>query len=99
VPVTYPEAALGAQIKVPTPDGSSVTVKVPAGTASGRKLRVRGRGAPTSGGGKGDLLVTVDVVVPATLSDAARKALEDYAAEAATSGNDPRAHLNAMIGG
>jgi molecular chaperone DnaJ len=99
VPVTYPEAALGAQIKVPTPDGSSVTVKVPAGTASGRKLRVRGRGAPTSGGGKGDLLVTVDVIVPSTLSDAARKALEDYAAEAATSGADPRAHLNAMIGG
>ncbi len=99
VPVTYAEAALGAQVRVPTPDGSAVTVKIPPGTASGRRLRVRGRGAPTSGGGKGDLLVTVDVVVPATLSESARKALEDYAAQAAASEGDPRAHLNAMIGG
>jgi molecular chaperone DnaJ len=99
VPVTYPEAALGAQVRVPTPDGSAVTVKVPPGTSSGRRLRVRGRGAPTTGGGKGDLLVTIDVVVPSSLSEPARKALEDYAAEAAGSGEDPRAHLNAMIGG
>ena len=96
VPVTYPEAALGAEVRVPTPDGSAVTVRVPPGTSSGRRLRVRGRGAPTSGGGHGDLLVTIDVSVPSKLSAAAKKALEDYAAE---SSDDPRAHLNPLLGG
>jgi len=96
VPVSYPEAALGADVRVPTPDGSAVTVRVPAGTSSGRRLRVRGRGAPTSGGGHGDLLVTIDVAVPSQLSPAARKALEEYANE---HHDDPRAHLNSMLGG
>ena len=99
VPVTYPEAALGAQVRVPTPDGSAVTVKVPAGTSSGRRLRVRGRGAPTSGGGKGDLLVTVDVVVPKSLSEPGAQGSGGLRGEASASGSDPRAHLNAMIGG
>jgi molecular chaperone DnaJ len=96
VPVTYPEAALGAEVRVPTPDGSGVTVRVPAGTSSGRRMRVRGRGAPTSGGGQGDLLVTIDVNVPSKLTDAAKKALEEYAEHESA---DPRAHLNAMLGG
>jgi len=96
VPVSYPEAALGADVRVPTPDGSAVTVRVPAGTSSGRRLRVRGRGAPTSGGGHGDLLVTIDVAVPSQLSPAARKALEEYANE---HHDDLRAHLNSMLGG
>ncbi len=96
VPVTYPEAVLGAEVRVPTPDGSAVTVKVPPGTSSGRRLRVRGRGAPTSAGGQGDLLVTIDVNVPSKLSDEARKALEEYAGQQLA---DPRAHLNAMLGG
>ena len=96
VPVTYPEAALGAEVRVPTPDGSAVTVRVPAGTSSGRRMRVRGRGAPTSGGGQGDLLVTIDVTVPSKLTDAAKKALEEYAEQDSA---DPRAHLNAMLGG
>ena len=96
VPVTYPEAALGADVRVPTPDGSAVTVRVPPGTSSGRRLRVRGRGAPTAGGGKGDLLVTIEVSVPSKLSPAARKALEEFAAEHA---DDPRAHLNPLLGG
>ncbi len=96
VPVTYPEATLGADVRVPTPDGAAVTVRVPAGTSSGRRLRVRGRGAPTTGGGKGDLLVTVEVSVPSKLSPAARKALEEFAAEHA---DDPRAHLNPLLGG
>ena len=86
VPVTFPEAALGAQISVPTLDGP-VTLKLPAGTASGRTFRVRGRGVP----GKGDLLATVEVAVPQRLSPAARKALEAFAAEAA---DDPREHLH-----
>ena len=73
VPVTFPEAALGAQVKVPTLDGSPVTVKIPAGTSSGRVLRVRGKGVTRKDGTKGDLLVTVEVAVPAKLSDEARR--------------------------
>ncbi|GAC1441897.1 MAG: molecular chaperone DnaJ [Mycobacteriales bacterium] len=85
VPVTFPEAALGANLSVPTLD-SPVTLKVPAGTSSGRTFRVRGRGVP----GKGDLLVTVEVAVPQRLSDEAREALEKYAAAA---GDNPREGL------
>ena len=90
VPVTYPEAVLGAQVPVPTPAGP-VTLKVPAGTTSGRTFRVRGKGVPRKAG-SGDLLVTVEVAVPATLSAEARTALEAYAAVAP---QDPRAHLAA----
>ena len=86
VPVTFPEAALGAQVAVPTLDGP-VTLRIPAGTSSGRTFRVRGRGVP---GKSGDLLVTVDVAVPATLTKEAVSALEAFA-EAAP--DDPRAHL------
>ena len=89
VPVTYPEVALGAEVKVPTPDGAAVTLRVPAGTASGRTFRVRGRGVPRKSGA-GDLLVTVEVAVPARLTDAAEKALRAYAAAAP---DDPRASL------
>lgn len=64
VPVSFPEAALGATVPVPTPTGEPVRIRVPAGTPSGRVLRVRGRGVP----GAGDLLVTVVVDVPTNLS-------------------------------
>ena len=74
VPVTFPEATLGATIKVPTLDGP-VTLKVPAGTKTGRTFRVKGRGVPASSGA-GDLLVTVEVAVPAQLSDTQREAVE-----------------------
>jgi molecular chaperone DnaJ len=90
VPVTFAEAALGTKVTVPTLDGP-VTVKVPAGTSSGRTLRVRGRGVRRKDGSTGDLHVTVQVVVPQRLTGEAKKALEDYAA--ATAGDDPRAHL------
>lgn len=91
VPVTYPEAALGADIKVPTLDGDPVTVRIPPGTRSGRTFRVRGRGVVPKSGEPGDLLVTVEVAVPSTLSAAERKAIEALAAvEPETS---PRAHL------
>ncbi|MGH3742685.1 MAG: molecular chaperone DnaJ [Micromonosporaceae bacterium] len=84
VPITFPEAALGTDLRVPTLDGS-VGVRVPPGTPSGRTFRVRGKGGPRrDGAGTGDLLVTVDVVVPQELSEAARKALADF--DAASSG-------------
>jgi molecular chaperone DnaJ len=67
LPVTYAEATLGAELKVPTLNGS-VTLKVPPGTASGRTFRIRGKGAPKPRGGRGDLLVTVNVDVPSKLS-------------------------------
>ena len=71
VPITFAEASLGTTLTVPTLDGS-VSLKVPAGTASGRTLRVRGHGVPGKGR-KGDLLVTLDVAVPVRLTPAQRK--------------------------
>jgi len=79
VPVTFGEAALGTKLTVPTLD-EPVTVKVPAGTESGKTFRVRGKGAPKAGGGRGDLLVTVDVAVPRKLTRTQRKLLQDFAA-------------------
>lgn len=90
-PVTFAEAALGANIKVPTLDGKSVTLRVPPGTPSGRTFRVKGRGVAPAKGTKGDLLVTVEVAVPQKLSDeqrAAIKALAEVEPEVS-----PRAHL------
>jgi len=89
VPITFAEAALGAEVKVPTLDGGPVTIKVPAGTRSGRTFRVRGRGVPVPRK-PGDLLVTVEVAVPAKLTNEERKAVE---ALAAVSHESPRAHL------
>jgi molecular chaperone DnaJ len=89
VPVTFPEAALGANITVPTLEGSPVTLKIPPGTRSGRTFRVKGRGV-SNGKSSGDLLVTVEVAVPTKLSDAERRAVEELAA---ASDESPRAHL------
>lgn len=80
VPVTFSEAALGAQIEVPTLDGSSVRLKVSPGTPPGRVLRARGHGVKTGRRSAGDLLVTLQVVVPQRLDDRAREALEAFAA-------------------
>ncbi|HEX3732486.1 MAG TPA: DnaJ C-terminal domain-containing protein, partial [Mycobacteriales bacterium] len=77
VPVTFPEAALGTEIEVPTLSGS-VTLRVPAGTPSGRTLRVRGKGISRADGRGGDLLVTIEVAVPKKLSRQAREALRAY---------------------
>jgi molecular chaperone DnaJ len=88
VPVTYAEAALGADVSVPTIDGA-VTLRIPAGTRSGRTFRVKGKGVPAKNGA-GDLLVTVEVDVPQAMTPEERAALEAYAAVAQT---DPRGHL------
>jgi molecular chaperone DnaJ len=90
VPVTFAEAALGAAIDVPTLDGGTVKLKVTPGIPSGRVLRVKGRGAVTKAR-TGDLLVTVQIVVPQRLDDSAREAVEAFAR--ATADQDVRAEL------
>lgn len=91
VPLAFDEAALGAQIQVPTLDGPPVRLKIPAGTPTGRTFRAKGRGGVTKAGGRGDLLVTVDVQVPAELSAEEQAAVE--ALRAARGTTDPRAGL------
>ena len=89
VPVTFAEAALGAEIAVPTMAGEPVTIRVPAGTRSGKVFRVSGRGV-SHGSSTGSLLVTIEVDVPAKLSSEERKAIETLAS---VSDESPRAHL------
>lgn len=93
VPITFAEAALGADITVPTIEGQPVKVRLPAGTRTGRTFRVRGRGVVTAKA-TGDLLVTVEVAVPTTLSDAERAAVQALA-DAAT--ESPRDHLADLL--
>jgi molecular chaperone DnaJ len=95
VPITFAEAALGADVRVPTLDGGSVKVRIPAGTPSGRTLRVKGKGV-VHGRRTGDLLVTVEVAVPRELNDDERAAVEALAA--ATNGRSPRAFLGVEEG-
>lgn len=92
VPVTIAEAALGADISVPTYTGGRVTVRIPAGTQHGRTLRVRGAGAgdPETAG---DLLVTVQVAIPASLTKKQKEALQAFADLDVES---PRTHLDAV---
>jgi molecular chaperone DnaJ len=91
VPVTVPEAALGSEIKVPSHRGVPVTVRIPAGTPNGRTFRVRGKGVRRPDGTYGDLLVTIEVMVPKNVGTKGRKALEDL--REATAGEDPREEL------
>jgi molecular chaperone DnaJ len=91
VPVTFAEAALGADIKVPTLNGPPVSVRVPPGTPNGRVLRVRGKGARRSDGTSGDMLVTLKVLVPDELDQKQRDALAEYAKS--TGSTDVRAKL------
>jgi molecular chaperone DnaJ len=91
VPISFDEAALGSEVRIPTLGGAPVTLKVPAGTPNGRTFRVRGKGAPRADGTRGDLLATVEVQVPAVLDAGAREAVEAY--RAATAGKPLRANL------
>ncbi len=94
VPITFAEAALGAEVTLPTID-STVVLRVPPGTRSGRTFRVKGRGVADDKGA-GDLLVTVEVSVPTKLSPAEREAIE---ALASASTGSPRTHLDAKTRG
>ena len=88
VPVTYAEAALGATVEVPTPYGERLSVKVPAGTETGKLLKLKGHGAPKlKGSGNGDLIARVRVTVPKKLTKKQRELLEEYAK---ASGEAPR---------
>jgi molecular chaperone DnaJ len=90
VPVTFVEASLGAEIDVPTLDGK-VRLRVPAGTQTGKTFRVRGHGVEDSKGTRGDLLVTVSVTVPETLTDAGKELLRQF--RLANPNDNPRSHL------
>ena len=90
VPITFAEAVRGVDLRVPTLDGQ-VTLRIPPGTPSGRTLRARGRGVPRRDGSYGDLLVTVEVVVPSQLSKEAAAALDTFAD---ATGPAPREHLD-----
>ncbi|MDX2406757.1 J domain-containing protein [Streptomyces microflavus] len=87
VPVTPWEAALGATVPVPTPGGGTAKVTVPAGSSSGRRLRLRGEGMPNLRGANGDLYAELRVMVPPTLGPRERELFEELAA---TSSFDPR---------
>ena len=90
LPITFAEAALGADVKVPVMSGDEVTVRIAPGTPTGRTLRVKGRGI-TKGSHTGDLLVTVEVQVPQRVDGKALEALKIFAAE--TAAQDVRTDL------
>ena len=89
VPLAPWEAALGAEVQIPTLEGR-VTMKVPAGSKAGQKLRLSGKGLPKPGGGAGDLYALLSIAVPATLTEAEKKLYEQLRE---TSGFDPRARF------
>jgi molecular chaperone DnaJ len=95
VPVTFTEAALGANILVPTLGGEPVKLKINPGCPNGRVLRIQGRGVD-AGNARGDLLATVEIAVPSHLSEKAKKALQDF--QAVMPDEDPRTDLLSRAG-
>lgn len=78
LPITFSEAALGADISIPTLDGDEVTLRIAPGTPSGRTLRVKGRGVK-KGSSVGDLMITLDVRIPQRVDGEAKRAIEEFA--------------------
>ena len=89
VPLAPWEAALGAQIEIPTMEGR-VTGKVPPGSRAGQKLRLAGKGLPRPGGGAGDLYAVLGIAVPATLTEREKQLFEELRK---TSRFDPRSRF------
>jgi curved DNA-binding protein len=79
LPIAPHQAALGARVPLATADGGEITITVPAGSSSGKKLRLRGQGLPRRDGARGDLIVEVAIVVPVTLTDEERRVYEELA--------------------
>jgi curved DNA-binding protein len=78
VPVTITEAALGAQVNIPTVDGPT-RLTIPEGTQGGQRLRLRGKGAPhLKGAGRGDMYAVIKIAVPKKISDSSKKLLRDF---------------------
>jgi len=90
VPITFTEAALGSKVTVPTLEGDSVTLRIPEGTPTGQTFRVKGRGIKTKSK-TGDLLVSVEVVVPSKVDPAQREVIEKLSRVATA---NPRAHFD-----
>jgi molecular chaperone DnaJ len=91
VPVTFDELTLGAEVKVPSHRGAPVTIRIPPGTPNRRTFTVRGKGVRRKDGTTGNMLVTVEVMVPKDLNSKARSAIEEL--REATAGQDPREDL------
>ena len=89
LPVSFPEAALGAKVEIPTPQGNK-TIRIPPGTQSGQQLRVRESGIPLARGGIGDLLVSIRVEVPNILDEKTKELLRNLEKQL---DRDPRAEL------
>jgi molecular chaperone DnaJ len=94
VPVTFAEAALGADIAIPVPRGGTVNMRIPAGTTTGRTFRIKGKGVRGKDGKNHDVLAVIDVAVPQNLNEEAKAALEAFAQ--ATVDQDPRKGIYAL---
>ena len=90
VPITVPEAILGAKVDVPSLDGMK-SLTIPPGSSSGQKLRLKGQGVPASGGKPdGDLFVQLRIVVPRSIDDTSRRLIQEFAGH---NKQNPRAGL------
>ncbi len=97
LPISFPQAALGAEVKVPTLDGEHL-LKIPEGTQSGKELRIRGKGVPVlNGHGKGDLIVRVVVQTPTRLSKRERELLQELDATARVENKPERPNLLSKV--
>jgi molecular chaperone DnaJ len=80
IPITYPQAVLGTDIKVKTLDDKTVKIKIPSGTKHGEQLRIKGEGVkPVNSYGKGDMIIVVDIEIPSSLSSKEKDVLKEFA--------------------